>query len=45
MDEKHILKYRIIESSSEDPDNPLHELMRGNEISYKDFLNDVLKFS
>jgi hypothetical protein len=29
MEEKHNLKYRILESTSEDPDNPLYELIKG----------------
>jgi len=30
VQKKKILKYRIIESSSEDNDNPLYELQKGN---------------
>lgn len=29
MEEKHILKYRLLNSTSEDPENPLYELMKG----------------
>lgn len=29
MEEKQILKFRLLESTSEDPDNPLFELLKG----------------
>ena len=37
MEEKHNLKYRILESTSEDPDNPLYELIKGKIFNY--FIN------
>ncbi len=39
MEENHTLKYRILESTSEDPDNSLYELMKGKNNSSKDKFN------
>jgi len=38
MEEKYILKYRILESTSEDPDYTLYELLKGKTDFIRKFM-------